>query len=97
MKTAFGAFLTMASCFVGFQVCSDPASEHCPADFSGRTSIVVELENGDWCELRGPGRFAVLDGFAPPDNPVRNVDSVRSAQQLGIAGWIENPHYTASE
>lgn len=32
-----------------------------PIDSTGRTSIVVEYENGDWCELRGPGRFQLLD------------------------------------
>lgn len=32
-----------------------------PTDNTGRTSIVVEYENGDWCELRGPGRFTLLN------------------------------------
>jgi len=39
------------------------SSEHVPVDTTGRTSIVVEFENGDWVELRGPGRFEALELF----------------------------------
>ena len=65
-------------------------------DLTGRTSIVVELENGDWAELRGPARFAVLDGFAPPDNPVREGDYSKGAQYVGSEGIINNPYCAAS-
>jgi len=32
-----------------------------PTDNTGKTSIVVEYDNGDWCELRGPARFTLLN------------------------------------
>ncbi len=34
-----------------------------PIDTTGKTSIIVEFDNGDWCELRGPGRFEALEHF----------------------------------
>jgi hypothetical protein len=35
-----------------------------PIDISGRTSIVIDFDNGDWAEIRGPGRFRVLDEWS---------------------------------
>ena len=33
-------------------------------DSTGRTSIVIEYNDpNNWCELRGPGRFEVLNDF----------------------------------
>ena len=32
-------------------------------DDTGLTSIVAYMENGDWVELRGPGRFDALEYF----------------------------------
>jgi hypothetical protein len=43
--------------------CAGNPSEHVPVDTTGRTSIIVEFENGDWVELRGPGRFEALELF----------------------------------
>jgi hypothetical protein len=63
--------IVLLSLIVAIVGCTSPAADRIersvreardgPTDNTGRTSIVVEFTNGDWCELRGPGRFRLLD------------------------------------
>lgn len=83
------AVLTVVSCWAGFKACSDPVSEHVPADNSGRTSIVIDIEGIGWCELRGPARWKVLDDCTgPPIVPTKRVVQAKANYE----GFIVNPH-----
>ena len=61
LVAAFGATIGLLT---GAWIVANPDS---PMDETGCTSIVIDYPNGDWCELRGPGRFRLLDEWEDCD------------------------------
>lgn len=55
--------MQVVAMFLLWWSCAGYPNEHAPIDTTGKTSIIVEFENGDWVELRGPARFEALELF----------------------------------
>ena len=49
--------------FIGYARGTNNIDPDAPVDPACETSIIVDFDNGDWVELRGPGRFEALELF----------------------------------